>query len=609
LNQNFFSGVPMSVRRLGWLAAMALAALVCVSCGQVYRPVVIPVSTTPPNPANFHAVFGISTNVAANPGTAMQIDVSGDSNIGVANMGINPTHAATLPNNSRVFVASAGSLSLGGTDIVTAFTPAADSTAATGLGTPTVFTLPNIASVQSASIVAISEASNLVTVTLSAPLSNAQVGAVIEISGVGVTGYDGSFPISFVNGTTIQYANSTTGLAPTSGGTAVVPIFCSYLPDYLTATGTSAVYLANYGVENGANCNLPSTDSVAVLDLLQNSITNIVYLGPGTHPIALAETPDAQNLYVLNQGNNTVTDLSPVDLSNVCRASAAPCPISAGNTPVWAVSRPDSKFVYVVTQGDGNLLTINTATNTVTSTQSVGGPGANFVLYDNSHNRLYVTNPGAGSLYVFDATTNPPTPLGTPTGVVTIPPPPPCAAAGTCNPVTPVSITALPDGSRFYVASYTTATGACPDHNVRQSGCVIPQLTVFDAGSLTVKPISSSYSLLAPSISLLAQPQFAATQYALPPVASCAPPVTYAPGSTRFRMFTAAAADSSHVYVSICDAGSIADISATTSTLANGATNTPDQLVTDLLAPFSAAGAGSNGQPVPQNPVFLLSGQ
>jgi DNA-binding beta-propeller fold protein YncE len=540
----------------------------------------------------------------------MQIDVSGDTNIGVANMGANPTHAATLPNNSRVFVASAGSLSPGGTDVITAFTPAADSTAATGLGTPVVFTLPNIASVQSASIVAISEASNQVTVTLSAPLSNAQVGAVIEISGVGVTGYDGNFPISFVSGTTIQYANPTTGLAPTSGGTAVVPISCSYLPDYLTTTQTSAVYLANYGVENGANCNLASTDSVAVLDLLQNNITNIAYLGAGTHPIALAETPDAQNLYVVNQGNSTVTDLSPLDLSNVCRASAAPCPISAGNTPVWAVSRPDSKFLYVVTQGDGNLLTINTATNTVTSTQSVGGPGANFVLYDNSHNRLYITNPGAGSLYVFDATTNPPTPLGSPTGVVTVPAPPPCAAAaGTCNPVTPVSITALPDGSRFYVASYATATGSCPDPNVRQSGCVIPQLTVFDARSLTVKPITSSTSLLTPSISLLAQPQFAVTQYALPPVASCAPPATYAPGLTRFRMFTAAAADSSHVYVSICDAGSIADISATTSTLSNGVTNTPDQLVTDLLAPFSAAAAGSNGQPVPQNPIFLLSGQ
>ena len=91
----------MSFRRVGWLAAIALATLLEISCGQVYRPVVIPISTTPPNPANFHAVFGISANAPVNPGTALQIDVSGDTNIGVANMGMNPTHAAILPNNSR----------------------------------------------------------------------------------------------------------------------------------------------------------------------------------------------------------------------------------------------------------------------------------------------------------------------------------------------------------------------------------------------------------------------------------------------------------------------------------------------------------------------------
>ena len=130
----------MSVRRVGWLAAIALATWLELSCGQVYRPVVIPISITPPNTANFHAVFGISVNVPFNQGTALQIDVAGDSNIGEANVGVNPTHAAVLPNNSRVFVASAGSLFKGDSDVVTAFFPAGDSTSATGLGTTTTFT-------------------------------------------------------------------------------------------------------------------------------------------------------------------------------------------------------------------------------------------------------------------------------------------------------------------------------------------------------------------------------------------------------------------------------------------------------------------------------------
>ena len=609
----------MSVRRVGWLAAMALAILLWVSCGQVYRPVVIPVNTTPPNPANFHAVFGINTNVLSNPGTALQIDVAGDSNIGVANMGVNPTHTAALPNNSRVFVASAGSvnpdgsLNAGGVDTVTAFTPAGDSTIATGLGTPTVFTLPNTSANQSSNITDIKETNNAVTVTVSSVLIKAQVGGTILISGViapppatNPNGYDGSFTITSVNGTVLTFDDPITGLTETSAGSATVPIplSCSYQPDFLATSQTTAMYLANYGFENDLNCPLSSTDSVAVLSPGLNTIANIAYIGAGTHPVALAETPDAQNLYVVNQGSlnppvaGTIMDLSPTDLSTL-----ATIPLPAGSsTPVWAVSRVDGRFVYVVTQGDGQLLTISTATNTVTSSHSVGGPGANFALYDKSRNRLYVTNPTAAAFYIFDATTDAPTLLSAismTTGANA-----PCPSG--CS---PVSVTVMPDGSRFYVASYQTES-ACPDPIIgKAQQCIIPRLTVYDAASMTVKPIPSSSSLLPPSLSLLTSPQFSATQYAVARNSSCDPPTTYAPGTTRFRMFTAAAADSSHVYVSICDAGSIADIVATTSTLTNGGTNTPDQLVTDVVAPFSAATAPAGSLPPPQNPIFLLTGQ
>src|SRR4030088_1503046 len=122
----------MSLRLLGQLFVVLVCTVVCVSCGQVYRPVVIPITITPPNPANFHQVFAINANVPFNAGTGMQVDVSGDTNIGVISIGLNPTHAAILPNNSRVFVANAGSV-IGQSDIVTSFTPSVDSTVGTGL--------------------------------------------------------------------------------------------------------------------------------------------------------------------------------------------------------------------------------------------------------------------------------------------------------------------------------------------------------------------------------------------------------------------------------------------------------------------------------------------
>jgi len=481
----------MSFRRVGWLMAIAVAAWLEVSCGQVYRPVVIPVNPTPPDPANFHAVFGISSNVSSNPGSALQIDVSGDTDIGAANMGVNPTHATILPNNSRVFVANAGSLFAGDADNVMAFTPAAQSSTATGLGTPTVFSLPF-----------------------------------------------GSLPV-FVN--TAQ---------------------------------AGAVFVANYG-----------TNTVSTL----NTSSNVVSLtgAVGSHPVALAETPNTLNLYVANEGDGTVTDLSPTDLSTLAT-------IPVGAAPVWVIARKDGARVYVLTQGGGQLVPIDTASNTVLPSQtnlSVGA-GANFLLYDPHLNRLYVTNPAAGVVYVFSATggvdaggtANDTPTLLTAINMMTV------ANAPCPNGCTPVSVAALPDGSRFYVASYQSVT-PCPDANVGGGACIIPMLTVFDAGALTVKSITGAPAATAPSLPLLTPPQFASGQYALPPAASCVTPATYAPGTTRFRMFTAAAADSSHVYVSICDAGAIADVNTTTSSISTGGTNSGDQLVTNLVSPSATCGA------------------
>ena len=482
----------MLFRRLGCVAALAAAVVIEISCGQVYRPVVIPIDTTPPDPSSFHAVFAISNNAAFNPGSALQIDVAGDTNIGVANMGVNPTHAGAVPNNSRIFVASAGSaLGPGNADIVTAFTPASDSSTATGLGNPTVFTLPA-----------------------------------------------GSLPV-FVN-----------------------------------TTQSSEVFVANFG-----------TNSVSGL----SAITNAVNLtgNVGANPVALAETLNNQHLYVANQADGTVTDLSPTDLTTQAT-------IAVGNKPVWAVARKDSRRVYVITQGDGQLVAIDTATDTVLPSQtnlSVGA-GANFVLYDPNLGRLYVTNPLSGSVYVFSTTggvdsggnaNDTPTLLGTiaMNGGAN----PPCA--NTCS---PVSVAALPDGSRFYVASYQLLP-SCPDSNVGAgTPCIIPMLTVFQAASLAQKPISGS--LLSPSISLLSSPQYSATQYALPVVAACTTAATYSPSSTRFRMFATAAADSSHVYVSLCDGGSVADVAAVTTSIATG-TNNPDTLITNVNAPFGTCTSAS----------------
>ncbi len=116
---------------------------------------------------------------------------------------------------------------------------------------------------------------------------------------------------------------------------------------------------------------------------------------------------------------------------------------------------------------------------------------------------------------------------------------------------------------------------------------------------------------------MLTYPPFAADvaaneyQYAVPPVANwfrhaaCA----LSPSDTRFRVFTIASVDSSHVYVSMCDASAIADVNTSDANINNtGGSATPaDSLITDLPAAY-AGRSQVTGSPV-QNPIFMLTGQ
>jgi YVTN family beta-propeller protein len=368
-----------------------------------------------------------------------------------------------------------------------------------------------------------------------------------------------------------------TGLAAASGGTASIP----NQPVFLNSTENNAMYVANY-----------NSNSVATINTTSNAVTNTAIVG--TNPVSLAETPNLLKLYVANQGSNTVSSLNPIDLT--------PNTVTGftGVNPIWLVARGDSQKVYVLTEGDGQLVTIDVGSDTVTSSLSVD-PGANFMFLDPTLNRLYVTNPITQTVYIFSDTgglsggvvSDVPSLLGTisfASGST------PCPSG--CM---PVSVTALLDGSRFYVATYQTST--CSSGGT----CVTPQLTVFNANTLSLM-YPELYQTGAPTPTLLVSAPFAAGQTAVPQVASCATaplyPALNSPTTTRFRVFTAASEDSTRVYVSMCDAGAIAVIN-TTDSNTNSTTPVPaDSVVTDILAAPEA-----NSATALQNPIFLLMGQ
>ena len=119
--------VPPAWARNGKVAAFVFAFLICVGCGDVYRPTIIPNPVPIPPPQNFHTAFVINQNGTIYPGTGMQVDVSGDSDAGAAKVAMNPVHATVL--GTGVWTANNGS------DSVSVFGEASGTTGSVGSAT------------------------------------------------------------------------------------------------------------------------------------------------------------------------------------------------------------------------------------------------------------------------------------------------------------------------------------------------------------------------------------------------------------------------------------------------------------------------------------------
>jgi len=430
----------MSGKRVGRAAAILLLLLICTSCGDVYRPVATPVVPPPPNPGFAHIAVVVSGNGPNDPGAGTTIDVSGDSAVGEAKLGLMPGHAGLVANGSTVYVA------------------------------------------------------NRLDDTIS------------------------SFSI----------------FSPTTSTTISLPPGSS--PAFVHTTEFSTAYVANSG--NG---------TVSAINTLLNVVSATITVG--VNPVALSETPNGQKLYVVNEGTSGVAGSGSVSSINTPDRSVNP-PVASGSwtTPVWAVARSDSGRVYVLDAGTGLVSAIDTATDAVVASVSVGA-GANYMIYDKGRNRVYVTNTPGNSVSVLDVSTD-------------------TLTAKTVTVANPLSVAALPDGSRFYVAGATVS-----------GGTVTSQVTVFDASSYAASK----------TIALTSVPQI------------CTP-------NTPVELSMAAAADSTRVYVGNCDAGNTAIIR-TTPNNSPGSSAPQDTLVLNLPAPVSAQSPSSpGGTPPPQNPVFVLAG-
>jgi len=384
-------------------AGVLLLMLICLSCGETYRPVATPIIPSLPNPGFSHFALIISGNGSDHPGASTSINVSGDTAESQSTVGLMPVRAAVVLNGTRVYVANSHD------DTVSSFSPTS----------PTPVT------------------------TISLPAGSA--------------------------------------------------------PSFVATAENASVYVANSG-----------NNTVSAITMANNVLEQPVYgISVGIDPVWLAETPNLQKLYVANRGNGagggSVTSINPVD-----RSVNPPISNATWVSPVSVAARSDGNRAYVLDQGSGMVSAIDTASDTVVNSVSVG-VGANFMLYDSTRNRLYVSNPVANTVTYLQASTD-------------------ALSATVLTIANPISVAVLPDGTRAYVSSAAVSTSGTVTY-------VTSRITVINASSGTVT-----------------------TTIPLTSVAQvCA--------SNPSELSMAAAADSSRVYVGNCDAGNVAIIQTLSDTM------------------------------------------
>ena len=228
-----------------------------------------------------------------------------------------------------------------------------------------------------------------------------------------------------------------------SGSITTISLLAGSHPIALTSVNNTNMYVLN----SGSNSQCQNSGSISTISTSTLSVTNTTcFVLPGgivgANPIAMVQATTGKNwIYVITQSDSSVWVFDPS--SNTIQYQFTPSGYWPNQTPV-ALATNVQGFVFVITQGGGTnpgtLAIIPAGYNYVPVSAALGvQPNSAFV--DPNRNRLYVSNGGDNTVSVFDAS-NINVTAGTIPLLSTVP-------VGT----DPVSITALLDGSNFFVAN------------------------------------------------------------------------------------------------------------------------------------------------------------
>jgi hypothetical protein len=570
---------------------VCLGVVLCLSvfwlgCGDVFRPIIIPNPPIFPSPAAAHTVVTISDNGTTTNGSAMVIDVSGDSVVSTKNVGLRPMHAAQQSATS-VLVANQSVTDVPA-DTITKLTYSGTTIAST-----TTITLPpsydpaGSGALTSAApnFVASMEANqgyvllpNYQAVSTGGPITpSVDVFSTQSNSSTPTPFPVGVNPVAMVetpDGKKLYVANQGNSTSGTSSITAFNTGTLSLFPRQIcNASGTvcppsmssGPIWLAArsdsqqvYALESNGTLAYLNTSTTGGPDIFTE--TSIVVPGTATY---MWYDMILNRLYIPSGSQLTIVDVSqsaPAQMATVAVPPFSVAPTGSATVPATAIaatSTPDGTRAYVASVPSTPDMVLPTQA-TITS---VVGDGTN-ATYTYSLTSGYNVTPGVtltisglipsggSELTAFEGTLQVSNVIG---GTITCP--------TTCFQILNSNTLAA-----------TTVTGSATGSNI------FPQVTLVNTNTNTATPTP------------IAIPGFA------PYDVFCSPTVnTQAP---RFRFMMAAGGDSSRVYLSSCDAGNVNIVDTISESYIE---NTPTANSQRPPIPPSQQNA-------PQNPTFMIAG-
>jgi len=309
-------------------SAMAAVLLLMVwgGCGETYRPVANPIVPIQPNPSFTHFAIVVSGNGNNNPGASTTIDVSGDTALSQATVGLMPVHAALVQNASRVYAAN--SLD----DTVSEFSPSGP-TPVTTISLPTCSQPPCSMPV----FIATTESATVYVATAGDGTENATTH--VASSGNG----------------TVAAISTTDNVITNTIAAGISPASMAEIPNGLK------LYVANQGngAANGSVTSINTVDKTANPPIKAQNPPNSNAVW--NSPVWVVSRSDGQRVYVLDKGAGTV---SAVDTSSDTVVSSASVAVGAD----FMLYDPTLNRVYVTNPVANTLTSLEASTDALALT-------------------------------------------------------------------------------------------------------------------------------------------------------------------------------------------------------------------------------------------------